>query len=77
MTTVASPPEHPIEPGIGPVGLADRAADQAVHTGTPVALPAMDEAERALVSRRLRWRTDLVARTAGEGTARHLVVIPI
>ena len=45
MTNLDSRPEQqPIEPGIGPVGLADRAADEAVHTGTRVALPAMDDA---------------------------------
>jgi hypothetical protein len=56
---------------------ADSAADEAVRSGVPVALPPMTEAERNIVRAHLRWRVDLVTRSEGEGPARHLVVIPI
>ncbi len=56
---------------------ADSAADEAVRSGVPVALPPMTDAERNIVRAHLRWRVDLVTRSEGEGAERHLVVIPI
>ena len=57
--------------------LADAAADEAVRSGRPVALPAMSDGEREMVRAHLRWRIDLAARSEGEGSERHVVVIPI
>jgi len=57
--------------------LADRAADEVVRSGQPFVLPAMADKEREIVRERLRWRTDLVARTEGQGTERHVVILPI
>jgi spoIIIJ-associated protein len=57
--------------------LAEQAADEAVRSGRPVALAAMDDEERGLARERLRWRTDVAVRSEGEGPERHLVVIPI
>lgn len=77
MTIVAQEPGPPTGTGTDPKAIADRAAAEAVRSGRRVALTAMDDADRALVRDRLRWRHDLVTRTEGEGAARHLVVIPI
>ena len=57
--------------------LADRAADEVVRSGRPVALSAMPDSEREIVRDHLRWRLDLVARSEGEGPERHVVIVPI
>ena len=57
--------------------LADRAADEVVRSGQASVLPAMNEKERQIVREHLRWRTDLVARSEGEGSERRVVLIPI
>ena len=57
--------------------LAGRAADEVVRSGESVALSAMTDEDREIVREHLRWRTDLVARSEGEGPERHVVVIPI
>ena len=57
--------------------LADKAAEEVVRSGQPVALSAMSDAEREIVRGHLRWRTHLVARSEGEDPERHVVVIPI
>ena len=57
--------------------LADRAAGEVVRSGRPVALAAMSDADREIVREHLRWRTDLVTLSDGEGPGRHVVVIPI
>lgn len=57
--------------------LADSAADTVVRSGESVALPAMSDTDREIVREHLRWRTNLVARSEGEGPERHVVVIPI
>ena len=57
--------------------LADRAADEVVRSGQPVALPVMTGEEREIVREHLRWRIDLVARSEREEPERHVVIIPI
>jgi spoIIIJ-associated protein len=55
---------------------ADDAADQALRSGSPVALEAMTAAERRLVHEHLRDREDVETHSEGEEPERHLVVEP-
>ena len=57
--------------------LADRAADEVLRLGQPIALPAMSDKDREIVREYLRWRKDLVASSQGEGPERHITIIPI
>lgn len=55
---------------------ADRAADQALRYGRPVALDAMNPAERRIVHEHLRGRAGVDTYSEGEEPDRHLVVSP-
>ena len=57
--------------------LADRAADDVMRSGQHVALSPMTDTEREIVRNHLRWRLDLVARSEGEGSERHVVIFPL
>ena len=55
---------------------ADKAADEAVQYGRPVALDAMTASERRHVHEHLRERGDVDTHSEGEEPERHLVVSP-
>jgi spoIIIJ-associated protein len=56
---------------------ADRAADEAVRTGKPVELDAMNAVERRVVHEYLRERGDVETYSEGREPDRHLVVAPL
>jgi spoIIIJ-associated protein len=56
---------------------ADRAADEAVRTGNPVELDAMNAVERRVVHEYLRERGDVETYSEGREPDRHLVVAPL
>jgi spoIIIJ-associated protein len=56
---------------------ADRAVDEAVRYGRPVALDAMVASERRVVHEYLRDRRDVETYSEGEEPDRHLVVSPL
>lgn len=56
--------------------LADAAADDALRAERPVALDAMNAAERRVVHEHLRDRGDVETYSEGEEPDRHLVVAP-
>jgi spoIIIJ-associated protein len=55
---------------------ADDAAAEALQTGKPVALDAMNAVERRVVHEYLRDRADIETYSEGTEPARHLVVAP-
>ena len=55
---------------------ADRAADEALRYGRPVALDAMTASERRHVHEHLRDRGDVETQSEGDEPDRHLVVSP-
>lgn len=55
---------------------ADRAAEQALRYGRPVALDAMNPAERRVVHEHLRDRAGVDTYSEGQEPDRHLVVAP-
>lgn len=57
-------------------GQADKAADEALRFGRPVALDAMTASERRHVHEHLRDRGDVETHSEGEEPERHLVVSP-
>lgn len=57
--------------------IADEAADRAVDTGEPVALPPMSASERRTVHEYLREREDVDTASEGKEPDRHLVVEPL
>jgi spoIIIJ-associated protein len=56
---------------------ADRAAEEALQYGRPVALDAMVASERRVVHEYLRDRRDVETYSEGEEPDRHLVVSPV
>lgn len=56
---------------------ADRAAEEAIQYGRPVALDAVAPSERRLVHEYLRDRRDVETYSEGEEPDRHLVVAPV
>lgn len=56
---------------------ADRATDDVVRSGRPVAMDAMTASERRLVHEYLRDREDVETYSEGEEPDRHLVVAPL
>jgi len=56
---------------------ADRAAEEAVEYGRPVALDALGASERRLVHEYLRDRRDIETYSEGDEPDRHLVVAPV
>jgi spoIIIJ-associated protein len=56
---------------------ADRAAEEALQYGRPVALDAMVPSERRVVHEYLRDRRDVETYSEGEEPHRHLVVAPV
>jgi spoIIIJ-associated protein len=56
---------------------ADRAAEEAVKYGRPVALDAMVASERRFVHHHLRDRADVETYSEGDEPDRHLVVAPV
>lgn len=58
-------------------GEADRAADQAVRFGRPIALDAMSPIERRVVHEHLRDRGGVETYSEGDEPERHLVVAPV
>jgi spoIIIJ-associated protein len=56
---------------------ADRAVEEAVRYGRPVALDAMAASERRLVHEYLRDRHDVETYSEGDEPDRHLVVAPV
>ncbi len=56
---------------------ADRAAEEAIQYGRPVALDAVAASERRLVHEYLRDRRDVETYSEGEEPDRHLVVAPV
>jgi spoIIIJ-associated protein len=56
---------------------ADRAVEEAVQYGRPVALDAMVASERRVVHEYLRDRRDVETYSEGEEPDRHLVVAPV
>jgi spoIIIJ-associated protein len=56
---------------------AERAADEALKFGRPVALDAMVASERRFVHHHLRERTDIETYSEGDEPDRHLVVAPV
>jgi spoIIIJ-associated protein len=58
-------------------GEADRAADDAVRNGRPVALDTMSALERRVVHEHLRDRDDVETYSEGQEPDRYLVVAPL
>jgi spoIIIJ-associated protein len=56
---------------------ADRAADDALRSGRPVALDAMTASERRLVHEYLRDNSEVQTYSEGDEPDRHLVVAPL
>lgn len=56
---------------------ADRAAEEALRQGRPVALDAMNASERRLVHEYLREHGELQTYSEGDEPDRHLVVAPL
>jgi spoIIIJ-associated protein len=56
---------------------ADRAVEEAVQYGRPVALDAMVASERRVVHEYLRDRRDVETYSEGEDPDRHLVIAPV
>ncbi len=56
--------------------LAQRMADQAIHTGRTVALEPMSPYERRIVHLALRDRDDVSTESVGEGSRRKVTIIP-
>jgi spoIIIJ-associated protein len=56
---------------------ADRAAEEALKFGRPVALDAMVASERRFVHQHLRDRSDIETYSEGDEPDRHLVVAPV
>jgi spoIIIJ-associated protein len=56
---------------------ADRAADEAIRTGSPVELDAMNAVERRVVHEYLRERGDVETHSEGREPDRRLVVSPL
>jgi len=56
---------------------ADEAAEEALRTGEPVALDAMNAVERRVVHQYLRDREDIETYSEGAEPDRHLVVAPV
>lgn len=55
----------------------DRAADECVRRGRPVALPAMTAADRRIVHDHLLARCEIGVHAEGEDPQRHLVLVPL
>ena len=56
--------------------LALRLADKAKRTGAPVALEPMDPAERRMIHLALQEDPDVMTESEGEGSYRHIVILP-
>jgi spoIIIJ-associated protein len=56
---------------------ADKAAEEAIRFGRPVALDATVASERRFVHQHLRDRTDIETYSEGDEPDRHLVVAPV
>jgi spoIIIJ-associated protein len=58
------------------VAMAEKAAEQAVHSGREILLPALPSSERRLIHLHLQGHAEVTTYSEGVGRSRRLVVRP-